>query len=137
MNPYHINIEDKSAELYKLNDGRFQVTKNGEFGQLLVGTNYVLAEKEFAEYLQALDIQRVSYKQAIIWNRRANEEYKNHMELIISHHFNSSDIHDINTEGNQFLIMNNSYLFVSQKLKQELEKSKYKFTYTEGLNHFA
>ncbi len=137
MNPYHITVEDNTVELYQLSDGRFQITKSGEFGDLLVGNNYVLVEKELGKYFKTIDIERVSYKNAIIWNRKTNTEYKNYIQIIVNHNFESGDINNLNIENKQFLLMSNCYLFVSPALKQVLEKSEFKFKYTEGLSQFA
>jgi hypothetical protein len=136
MYPYLIRIKNKTA-LYKLKDGRYQTIKKGDIYPIMVGYLYVLVENKIAEYFQSLDIERVTFKPAIIWERSADIEYSNYQEMILDHHFYSSQINDIDLDGMQFLLMDNQWLFVTPKLKSVLSSSGLKLEFSEGLNGFA
>ena len=136
MYPYYLNICN-DVDLFKLSDGKYQLIKHGRIEPLMVGHNYVIAEKELATYFLGLDIERINFEPTVIIDRGKNEEYSNYVKLVINHHFNSGQINDINLNGKQFLVMDKRYLFTSPELKSILEKSQYQFVFTEGLTGFG
>jgi len=137
MNPYCVEVEKAVVDLYLLSDGRFQLIKQGEIGPLMVGYDYVLVENKLYDYLQNLDIERVTFEDATIWDRKADIEHKNYKRMIVNQHFNSDQINDIDLDGKRFLVMDKRYLFASPDLKQELEKSEFDFRFSEGLSEFG
>ncbi|TQV72927.1 hypothetical protein FLL45_15795 [Aliikangiella marina] len=84
-----------------------------------------------------MDIERVSYEPTTIIDRSSNEEYSNYVKMVITQHFDSDQINDIDLDGSRFLVMDKRYLFVSPELKSILEKSKYQFVFTKGLTGFG
>jgi hypothetical protein len=136
MYPYYIEISNE-AGLYKLKDGRFQIIKKGDLSPLMVGYKYILVEHKIAEYFQSLEVERVTFKPAIIWNRRSDIEYSNYQEMVVHHQFESLQIHDIDIDGKQFLLMNNRHLFASPELKSVLINSSLEFKFSKGLSSFA
>ena len=136
MYPYHLNICNPVG-LFKLKDGRYQLIKKGKVEPLMVGFDYVIAEKELADYFKSLNIERVSYEAAVIFDRSNHIEYLNYVKLNIKQHFDSEQIKDVDLDGKRFLVMDNQYLFVSPELKLILDKSDFSFVLTEGLAGFG
>lgn len=136
MNLYHFEIEN-SVDLYQLNDGRFQIIRKGVLVPVMIGYKYILVEKDIATYFMGLGVDRVSFEPAIVWDRKSDSENTNYVSMRVNHHFDTTEIGDIDCSGTQFLLYDNQQLFVSSELKAELEKSPYKFTFTEGFSHFA
>ncbi|WMS87059.1 hypothetical protein [Pleionea litopenaei] len=136
MYPFNLSITN-NVGLYKLKDGRYQTTKRGQVDPIMVGYEYVLVQKEIADYFESLNIERVSFVPTIIWDRPNDKEYSDYVRLDVNHHFTEDDINDLDLDGKQFLLMNKEYLFVSPELKVELESSRYGFRFTEGLSFFG
>jgi hypothetical protein len=103
----------------------------------MIGHKYVLVKKEIAEYFKAIDVERVTYEPAIIWERSTDTEHTDYVRLLINHHFETSQIDDIDISGKQFLLMDNNYVFVTPTLNSELEQSKYDFQFSEGMTNFG
>jgi hypothetical protein len=124
--------------LYRLSDGRFQIIEQGRLAPLMVGFEYVLVETAFAEFVEDLDMPRLKIIDAAIYDPQRNEEIRTHKELLIRQRFSSDMIRDIDLDGDRFLLMNGTYLFVSPSLKERLEASPFKYLrFTEGLDGFA
>ena len=136
MHPFHLNISN-DVNLVKLDDGRYQPIRRGLIEPVMIGHKYVLVKKEIAEYFKAIDVERVTYEPAIIWERSTDTEHTDYVRLLINHHFETSQIDDIDISGKQFLLMNNNYVFVTPTLKSELEQSKYDFQFSEGMTNFG
>lgn len=136
MYPYHIEIKNE-VDLYQLNDGRFQLINPGEISQIMSGYKYLLVENELADYLKSLEIDRVTFEPATVWDRRNDKEYRNYQKVIVNHHFTSSDINDIDLSGRQLLLMDNKYLFASPELKKVLQESPFSISFSKGLSNFA
>jgi len=136
MYPYHIYVENE-VDLYQLDDGRYQTLKKGDISPIMIGYKYVLVENKVVEYFQNLEIERVTYKPATIWSRRTDAENSNYQEMIVHHHFESSQINDVDLDGRKFLLMDDRYLFSSPELKSVLSGSDLGLEFSEGLSHFA
>jgi hypothetical protein len=114
------------------------MNKQGNIAPLMCGFGYVIIENKFADYLDLLDIPNIELQKVIIWNRQSNEEYRNYKQILFDQHFSSNQINDLNIDGLRMMFMDNRYLFVSPKLKQILEKSKFDYLFlSEGLDRFA
>lgn len=138
MYPYHVVTNDNSAKLFLLEDGRFQLIQEGCLGPFMSGYNYLLVEKELAKYLEDLKIERASFKDAVIWDRKNNKEYHSHKEVILNQHFTYDQINVINLDGDRILMMGNEFIFVSPTLKKKLENSKFSYLkFSKGLTQFA
>ena len=136
MYPFNLNICNE-VNLYKLDDGRYQPIKRGPIDPIMIGHKYVLVKKDIAEYFKSLDIERVTYEPAIIWDRSTDTEHKDFVRLLINHHFDTGQIDDIDISGKQFLLMDNNYVFVTPQLKSKLEHSEYGFKFSEGMTNFG
>lgn len=136
--PYFVYTKIKSVNLYQLNDGRFQMIKQGSLALLMCGYQYVIVEDKFADYLDALDIRSIELRKVIIWNRQTNKEFRNYKQILFDRHFSLNQINDLNIDGIKMMLMDNHHLFVSPKLKQILEKSEFDYLlFSEGLSQFA
>ena len=138
MHPYYITTSDNPCSLYPLKDGRFQIIKKGNLTAFMSGFDYLLIEKTLANFLENLEIETASFKEAIIFDNKNNKEHHTHKVVIINQHFTSEDINDINIDGHRLLLMSNQFVFVSPSLKIELENSQFNiFNFSEGLSEFA
>lgn len=136
MKPFYFEIHNKT-DLYELNDGRFQLIKDGPLDPIMVGFKYILVKTDISEYFQSLGIERVTFEPTTLWNRKTDSEDFSYMKMIVNHHFSSSDLNDINLDGYQFLLMDNHYLFFTPLLKNTLEASNKGFVFSEGLSNFG
>lgn len=112
--------------------------EEGALAPVMVGYEYVLVDSELAEYIEALNLPRLAVIAAVIYDPRQNQEIRTFRQLLISQHFSSDMIRDINLDGERFLLMDGTYLFVSPLLRQRLDASPFKYLrFTEGLSEFA
>lgn len=139
MSIYHLEISSEAygIKLFLLKDGRYQKITKGALEPVLVGVKYILIKKEIAEYFESLDIDRVSFKPAIIYDRSDESENTDYVRMIVNHHFDTTEFNDIDTSGKQFLLFNNEYLFVTTELKDILEKSNFGFEFRYGFSYFG
>jgi hypothetical protein len=136
--PYYMYCSEMSANLYPLKDGKFQIITQGKLVPLMVGYNYALVEKTFAEYLEQLDLPQLDIKDAIIYNPADKKEIRTYSQLKTGQHFSADMLGDIGLDGERIFLMNNSYLFVSEQLKRRLEDSEFQYLrFSEGLSEFA
>lgn len=133
-----MSCSESHPRLYQLSDGRFQVMEEGDLAPMMVSYEYVLVESELAEYLEALDLPRLEIIDAVIYDPRKKQEIHAYRQLQITQRLFSDMIRDINLDGERFLLMGETYLFVSPLLKQRLEASPFKYLrFTEGLSEFV
>jgi len=138
MYPYCVETEKTPVKLYPLKDGRFQMIQEGKLGPFMSGYNYLLVETKLAEYLENLNVEGTTFRDAVILESSENKEYHSHKEVIIGQHFSFAEINGINLDGDRILMMDNQYVFVSPSLKEKLEKSEFGYLqFSEGLSEFA
>lgn len=136
--PYCMSCTDQHALLYPLADGRFQIMEPAPLAPLMIGHEYVLVERELAEYLRDLDLPRLDVVDAVIYQPRTGEEIRTHERLVVGQRFSSDLIRDLNLDGERLLLMDNRWLFVSPPLKERLERSRFQYLrFSEGLREFA
>ncbi len=125
VNEYQLTIEDHETFklevlLFKRSNGEYMVTKNGHFGTILTGSDYVLIKSHLAEKLVQLAPYEVNSKPVIIKRKATGEEWKNYSELRftrsipIENYFESSS-----SEIRVYNIGN--MIGISQKLKEQLD----------------
>ena len=136
MHPYHVDISN-SVDLYQLNDGRFQLTKNGSIDPIMVGFRYILLKNSIADSIKELGVKGVSFKPAIIWDRQSNYEDNSYMQMNVDTQLNSDSIGSINLHGTQFLLMDERYLFVTPELKAKLELSSVIWEFSHAFSNFG
>ncbi|MFN3014559.1 hypothetical protein ACK1CN_01345 [Vibrio coralliilyticus] len=136
MQAYHVEITNQT-NLNQLNDGRFQMIKQGRLDPVMVGYKYVLVKNTIAEILKKLDIQGVTFKPATIWNRKEDIEDHSYTQLEVNQHFDSANTNDLDLSGLQFLVMDNRYLFVSPELMLKLGNSGIKWAFSKGFSNFG
>ena len=75
---------------------------------------------------------------AIIFDPRQQREILTYSQLHIAQEFSANAIRDLNLDGEQILLMDRQYVFVSAQLKERLQQSRFKdLRFTEGLSKFA
>lgn len=137
MLPYHLQSAEYGVGLYQLKDGRFRLTQAGPITPLMCGIDYVLAERELADFLQSLDLPGVNYRDAIIWDGKSDRNHTTHRQLLIGQHFSHGQINDLDLAGERMLLMSNQHVFVSPSLKNTLEKTGFGYlSFSEGLSDF-
>jgi hypothetical protein len=136
--PYLVNCLEPSVPLFRLADGRYQLTKDGPIAPFMDGPGYFLVERHLADFLEELDISGLRNVRAVIWHRRIDKEYATHSNLIVDRFFTSSTIDELDLTGNQVYSMDDRYLFVSPELKDRLQCSAFGYLrFSDGLSDFA
>jgi hypothetical protein len=138
MLPFFVSCLEPASKLYQLNDGRFQMIDQDGIAPLMYGCGYILMEAPLADFIKAIGVERVGIEPAIIFDRRQNKEYHTHQSVKVGQSFSSSEINDLNLDGDRLLFMGNEYLFVSPSLKSKLANGPFKYLeFSEGLYGFA
>lgn len=138
MLPFFVSCLEPAAKLYQLNDGRFQMIDKEGVAPLMCGYGYILMEAPLADFIKAMGVERVGIESAVIFDRRRNKEYHTHRSVKVGQSFSSSEINDLNLNGDRLLFMGNEYLFVSPSLKSKLANGLFKYLeFSEGLHGFA
>ena len=136
--PFHVSCNQPAVRLYELNDGRFQLTQQGQIAPFMDGYRYLLVEESLAKFLQALDVEGIRIEPAVIYNRESGEEIRSHSRIHVSHYFTPVDIRDLRLSGMKMLTMLDEHYFVSPELMAALKDSPFEcLVFTEGLADFA
>jgi len=136
--PFLITCSLPSVRLYELNDGRFQLIERGPIAPVMCGYRYMLVEQPLVSFLRELQIERVRYEQAVLFNRGTGEELRTHVRLHVGQFFQVDRLQDLQLDGPRLLTMNDEYYFASPELKERLEASAFKYLcFSEGLEGFA
>jgi hypothetical protein len=141
MYPYSVDSKISSVGLYLLDDGRFQMTKQGKLAPFMCGSDYILVENKLADFFASLNIPHIEFKDAIVWNRGKNEEYSDYKELIFRKSIKcitEENIDKLELPGLQVYLFPRYFLFVSPELKDLLQKSGCDYLrFSEGFSLFA
>ena len=105
---------------------------------LMIGYRYVLANHDLSDFLESLDLDRVEFAPAVLWNRSRDEETRTHKRLKVGQLFTPDQINDLNLDGPRMLTMDDRWLFVSPVLRELMEASDFEcFRFSKGLSEFA
>lgn len=138
MLPYLLESKFPTVPLYKLRDGRFQLIKTGELSGYMNGLDYNLSDNKLADYLNSLDIPSIEFKEAIIWNRGLNKEYRNYKQLIVRKYLTEENFETVDLRRFQIYLFSSNLLFVSPQLKELLENSEFDYLrFSKGFSNFA
>ena len=138
MLPFHIYPAQPMPRLFELSDGRFQLLDATPVGAFLPGYQYLLVDSVLAEFLQALELGRVSYEPAIIFDRATGKEYRDHIRIRVSQYFTHDQLCDLDVDGLRLLTMDDEFYFVSPALKTLLKQSGFDYLcFSAGLSDFA
>ena len=136
--PFLVSCELPAPALYELSDGRFQLMEQGALPPFIAGYGYLLVEHALAQFLLGLEVDRVTFEPAVLFNPLSNEEHNTHTRVRVRQFFRSSELSDLPLEGLRFLTMDDQYYFVSPDLKIELEAARFPYlVFSEGLSAFA
>ncbi len=136
--PFHVTCSEPAVGLFQLDDGRFQLIQPGPIVPLMVGRGYVLIELALVGYLRELNVPRLTFEPAVIWQRGINQEYRTHARVLIEQFFASDQINDLDLDGDRLLTLDDQYLFASPSLRQRLLESQVTYLqFSEGLSMFA
>jgi hypothetical protein len=81
---FHVQVRTRTAQLWRLSTGEFQVLRPGEFASLLGADGAILAVKPLAEALHADCGNDIELKPATIIRRATAESWSSYMELVIA-----------------------------------------------------
>lgn len=127
-----------SVPLFQLSDGRFQLIKDGPIAPFMCGRGYCLMEKDLTDFLLKLDIPGIGFESATIWHRSHDIEYEGYFNMLVEHFIDNSSLNELDTSGLKFFSMNDTFLFVTPRLKQILTNSPYSYLhFSEGFSEFA
>lgn len=136
--PFLMSCEEPSPTLFELGDGRFQIMEQVPVPPFIAGYRYLLVEQRLAIHLQDLQVERVKFEPAVLFNPVSGEEQRTHTRLFVSQFFRSNELSDLSVEGLRLLTLNDQYYFVSPALKSQLEGGAFPYLrFSEGLSEFA
>jgi len=135
---FHVSCSEPSVPLFRLNDGRFQLTKDGPIAPFMNGFGYVLIQPDLAHFIAELDIDGIRFEPAIVWHRGKDEEFGPYLNLRVGQFFNWQKMDALDLSGYKMYSLNDTDLFVSPALKRKLEASAFNYlSFSEGLESFA
>ncbi len=127
-----------SVPLFQLSDGRFQLIKDGPISPFMCGPGYYLIEKDLVDFLLELDISGTRFESATIWHRSLDIEYRGYFNMLVEHFIDNSSLNELDTNGLKFFSMNDTFLFVTPRLKQILTNSPFSYLrFSEGFSEFV
>lgn len=136
--PYSVESKIRAVDLYQLNDGRFQMIRQGNLSPFMQGVDYILVETKLAKFLETLDISHIEFVDAVVWDRGIDKEYKNYKQLIVRQYFTEENIAHLDLRRLQMYLFGLNYLFVSPELKELLENSEFDYLkFSEGFRNFV
>lgn len=136
--PFHLSCSLPGVGLYELDDGRFQLIQPGPIAPLMAGYRYLLVERPLADWLAALEVERIRFESAVLFNRGTGEELRTHVRVHVAQYFAADEIRDLNLSGLRMLTMGDAHYFVSPDLRLLLQRSPFTYLrFTEGLEGFA
>lgn len=138
MYPYSVESKNFHVGLFQLSDGRFQMIKQGNLSNFMSGADYLLIENKLANFLSNLDIPLIDFRDAIVWNRKLDKEYKNFKQLIVKKYATEESFEHWDLSGLQMYLYGRNHLFVSPKLKEKLERSEFEYLlFGKGFSRFV
>ena len=109
---------NEGVQLFYLNDGRFQVTKNDKFCSFIwAAPSYFLFRYRLARLLIEKLIPKVMVKSAYIFRISTGEWWNNYFDIRIGDQISNIDSSKIISEGLNVWHYKNRHLFVSPNLK--------------------
>jgi len=109
----------KEVNLFKLDDGRFQVTEWGVFKSIIYFDGCILIEKDISELLKKYVSNQIKLTNIIIFRKATNEEWRNYYELEITNEIEYENFDSLSLQI--ALIYDN--LYVSSNLKNLMVKN--------------
>lgn len=136
--PFLVSCEQPGPALFEISNGRFQLLEQLPVPPLVAGYGYLLVEQRLAFRLQELEVERVKFEQAVLFNPASGEEQRTHTRLRVNQFLRAGDLRDVSLDGLRLLTLNDQYYFVSPALKVVLEKGEFPYLrFSEGLSEFA
>ena len=136
--PFLMSCEQPAPTLFELGDGRFQLMEQLPVPRFIAGYGYLLVERRLALRLQELQVERVKFEPAVLFDPVSGEEQYTLTRLRVSQFFRANELIDLSIEGLRLLTLNDQYYFVSPALKVQLEDGAFPYLrFSEGLSEFA
>lgn len=136
--PFLVSCELLAPTLYEHRDGCFQLMEQLALPPFMAGYGYLLVEHSLAQYLRALELERVTFEPAVLFNPVTKEEHSAHTRVRVQQFFRPGELLDLRLDGLRMLTLNDQYYFASPALKVELEAGPFPYLrFSEGLSAFA
>jgi hypothetical protein len=136
--PFYVYCNTTAPLLYERSDGSFQIIEQVGLAPFMAGYGHLLVEHALAEYLQALDVERVVYEPVLLVNPATKQEHRTHTRIRVRQFFKPDQLHDLCLDGLRMLTLNEQFYFASPDLKLALEARPFPYLrFREGLNEFA
>jgi hypothetical protein len=97
--PFHVSCSELSVPLFRLKDGRFQLTKDGPIAPFMDGFGYFLIQPDLAQFIEELDIEGIQFEPAIVWHRGKDLEFGPYLNLLVGQFFNSQMMDELDLSG--------------------------------------
>ncbi len=135
--PFHIACAGLAPPLYERADGRFQLVRDLPLTPFLAGYQYLLVEEALGHFLQKLDLPRVRYGPAVVFNPVTGEEIHSFLRVHVDQVFSPDQIGELPLDGLRLFRMGD-YYFVSPELKARLKRKwSGSLCFSEGLEGFC
>jgi hypothetical protein len=136
--PFLVSCSIPAPVLFERSDGRFQIMDQQPPSPFMAGHGFLLVEKALATFLQEIEVERVSFKPAVLFSPVTGEESSTHVRIRVAQFFRSNELLDLEVNGNRLLTLNDQYYFASPELKAALEASSFQYLeFSEGFSGFA
>ncbi|MES2298651.1 MAG: hypothetical protein V4582_16520 [Pseudomonadota bacterium] len=106
--PFYIYCDLPFARVYELDDGRFQFIEKGESGPFMAGYQSLLVENALASFLRTLELDRVKFEPAVLFDRITGNELNTHTRIRVGQLFQMDQMLDIALDGPRLLTLNNT-----------------------------
>jgi [ribosomal protein S5]-alanine N-acetyltransferase len=136
--PFHISCEQPAPVIYERGNGHIQIMQPMPIPPLIQSPGCLLVERPLAEFLQALDVERVSYRPAVLFDPVSKREIDTHVRLQVGHGFGSRDMDDLPLDGLRMMLLDGRDCFVSPELKAVLQASRFRYLrFSKGMQAYG
>jgi hypothetical protein len=118
--PFHVWSHEPAAKCVRLKDGRLHVYQRGSFPNLLDGTEYILASRNFANALRDACDSSVEIVPAQVINAATGETLAKHFEVLPCEEVTLETLATVTTSGSRAWHFNKSHLFVTKQVVLDL-----------------
>jgi len=130
------NKKGSSLNLWKVEDGKFQIIKNGRFLNLLFGKDYILFQKELLPIFELVSDKVIEIIPVEIFRKSTQKIRYDYFEMKVMKQFTIDELNLFRKNEKliwYFSTQYNMHLIVSEKIKLELEKwSKDDFVFSDN-----
>lgn len=136
--PAHVWCDQPAPILYPRTDGRIHLMEPIPVPRWMDIPGGPLVERALAEWLQALDLEQVSYSPAWLFDPVSKQDIHSHVRVHVGRSFDIGRLADESMDGLWMMLMDGRDCFVSPALKALLQGSPFRYLrFSEGLEGHA